>query len=217
MSALDIPFQVGSAASNVGSGPLSGFKSFSSALGARMTQGNATSLPPVNTSSDSAAMHSSPVGNTYRGLFGDMFNSENIAREDWMRSEQSADNAAHRNERLQKQAQEHSDKAAREADERSRALTRDQYSLMVEGMKKAGINPILALGAMDTASSPMASSPSNNAGRGQNSRGGSFNTAGFLGDLLRFASGLVGIGVNASNVASMNTARLNAAVLSRKR
>lgn len=80
-----------------------------------------------------SGLSTDPVGNTYRGIGSSWFNGGNVAREDWLRSEQSANNEYIRQmASLQKQ---------QEFSERMRDT---QYTSMIKQMKESGINPVLA-------------------------------------------------------------------------
>lgn len=99
-----------------------------------------------------------PVGSTYRGFGADTFNAEGIAREDWMREMQAQRLAFEWESQFNAaEAQKNRDFQSSEA-----ALTRDwqermrdtYYQSAVEGMKKAGINPVLAVGSLGGPSAP---------------------------------------------------------------
>lgn len=101
---------------------------------------------PVNT--DVPGLIGSPIGNTWRGIFSSWFNSNNIAREDWLRDQQASNNSYLRSLALQENAQNFSEYMAKHG-----------YQFAVEDMKKAGLNPILAYSqGASSGSSPSASS-----------------------------------------------------------
>ena len=183
---------------NVGMG--SGF----TALGSAVTDINQRAAKNMNFVND-GSMITSPAGGTWRGLFGDWFNAESIAKEDWIRQEQQNQNAFLRNWALQKDTQSFNASEAEKAYQRQRELAGDQYGLMVEGMKKAGINPVFGLGSMgNTPSAPSASAGSNSAGGGSSYRG----RTGSTGDFVRLLAGLVSTAFSAGTTLAVNAANL---------
>ncbi|UNI72429.1 MAG: DNA pilot protein [Chaetfec virus UA24_2285] len=115
---------------------------------------------------------STPVGNTYRGPFSSIFNANGIAKEDWQRDEQHAYEAWLRSE---KSAQNN-----REFQER---MARNSYQYAVEDLKKAGLNPLLAV------SQGGASTPSGSAGSSHSASGRNYQDS--ASTLLRIMAGLV--------------------------
>lgn len=112
---------------------------------------------PIPVKNDDWTVTSGAAGDsgTYRGFGSSWFNAENIAKEDWMRNEQSANLAFQRDlQQMQlsnafnaEQAKLNRDWQSAEAEksyERQIDMAKNQYQYAVEGMKAAGINPVLA-------------------------------------------------------------------------
>lgn len=155
----------------------------------------------------SPMMVGQPVGNTYRGIGADWFNAGNIAREDWQRSEQSAQYQFFRD--MQKLDVQNSFNAAEaeknrtfNAEEAEKAYARQRearqtaYQDTISDLKAAGLNPILAF---DNGSTPMGSSPSASGSPASSGSGSSSPGRNYVGkvaktsELLGFAASLAQI------------------------
>lgn len=121
--------------------------------------GLASTLNSSSVDNSSAAM---PVGNTYRGVGSDWFNANNVAREDWLRSEQSAENAFLRDMRQMAVANNFNSMEAQKQRDFEERMSNTSYQRAVADMKLAGLNPVLAFnnGGASTPSGSSASSSS---------------------------------------------------------
>lgn len=134
-----------------------------------------------------------PSGNTYRGIGGDWFNAENIAKEDWTRSEVSANNAWIRDMVMNEYNNNFNAYEAQKQRAWAERMTKSQYQMAVDDMKKAGLNPILAYSqgssGIPTGNAAVSSvSRSSPANRGSGVRA---NTADFIKSVLGVVTSLV--------------------------
>lgn len=140
-----------------------------------MAVNSSTLLPQLSTSSNNrddlgsaaqyvdnplAGIDTSANGNTYRGIFSSWFNNANIERENFNRSEQSAQNSFLRDLYLNQYNNKFNADEAQKVRDFQVDFAKNSYKYAVEGMQAAGLNPILAYqqGAVSAPSSPSASS-----------------------------------------------------------
>lgn len=130
----------------------------------------------------------------YRG--GLFVNKSAIAKEDWLRAEQSANNAYLRDlYQMREQNQFNANEAQLNRDFQER-MSSTAYQRAVSDMKAAGINPVVALGHMNAASTPTGSAASSSTGAGRSGHAGG---QGVIGDdpLISVISGLFKVGSSA--------------------
>lgn len=145
-----------------------------------------------------AGLDTSPTGSTYRGMFSSWFNQRNIDREDWLRSEQSANNQFLRQSALDEASRRFNAEQAQIEREWSEKMRKTAYQDTIADMKAAGINPILAFqqGASSAPSGASAAASSGSASGGYSRRDRRDPGA----DILKLVAGLI------STVASGNPA-----------
>lgn len=132
-------------------------------------------------------------GSTYRGLFSDWFNNEGIAKEDWKMNESSGVNSLLRDLfYLDKQNQFNEREAQKNRDFQER-MSRNAYQYVVEDLKKAGLNPILAY-SNGGAATPQGSFATSGGARSSPANSGSYARADsnkLVGYMLMMAGGLM--------------------------
>lgn len=166
-------------------GPMSVYGSLKNSMGSVISDMRSTGTSdfnPVDTDNSSGSINYNATGDTYRGLFSDWFNKENIAKEDFARNEQAKDNDLERNKEMLKLNQDF--------DERMRDTS---YISMMNQMKSSGINPVLAYQS-GAAFSPTSAGSYSSSG----SRSGGFA------DTSSFASLAVGIAKMLAGLISKN-------------
>lgn len=128
----------------------------------------------LNQNDGSFKVNMNPSGNVSRGLWGQLVHSREIAREDWIRNEQSANNAFARDLYINQQANAFNASEAEKQRAFEERMSSSSYSRAVEDMKRAGINPQVALSnGASGSSTPQGASAQASASRsgGATSRG----------------------------------------------
>lgn len=127
-------------------------------------------------------------GDANRGLFGQLFNPEDIAFEDWQRNELSQDNQLQRDLYYLEKQFEYNQKGVKQQQEYDMKMSNTEIRRRIADLKSAGLNPVLAVA--QGAGYQGGHSSSTNAGRSGNSYGKGFTDS--IGSSL--ASGLIAIG-----------------------
>lgn len=138
------------------------------------------------------AGYETPIGNTYRGLGAEYFNAENIAKEDFLRNEQAARSQLERDLYFFEEQK----KFSREQMSWEERMSNTAVSRMVDDMKRAGINPVMAIN-QGGASSPSAPGVGGSSSRGGYLPGrGNADTSSLIGSILSLVGGIYGAAAN---------------------
>lgn len=174
-------------------------------------------LNPASTGFINSGYSAEAPGNTWRGIGADWFNAENVALEDYKRNEQAANNQLARDLYLFQEQKNFT----REQMDWEKEMSSTSYQRAVEDMKKAGINPVMAInqGGASTPSAP--SSGASSSRGGYSARGTGADTAQIFGSILALVGGIYGAAAkNAASILNSSTAanaRIEAAKLYSRR
>lgn len=122
------------------------------------------------------------------------FNGDEVARSDWRRAEQSANNALARDMYYLNQANAFNAEEAEKARLFEERMSNTAYQRAIADMKTAGINPIVGLGLSNNgASVPSGSSASSVSSRSSAANGGSRSSSGMnvISSVLSLLAGLL--------------------------
>lgn len=140
-----------------------------------------------------SGINTSAQGSTYRGPFSSWLNQSNIEKEDFSRAEQSANNSFLRDLYMTQYNNEFNASEAQKARDFQVDFAKNSYKYAVEGMKAAGLNPVLAYqnGSAQAPSSVSAHSGSSYySGRSSYRSSTRDNAADIVASLLKVAAGM---------------------------
>ena len=144
----------------------------------------------------------------YRGLGSSWFNAEAVAQEDWYRNEQAQNNQLFRDLYFQEQTNAFNAQEAQKQRDYDERMSNSQYQRAVDDMKKAGLNPVLALGGNGASfhGGASASSGGSRSSSGYRSSGANDDLGSLLGTVASVVAGLYTAG--ASNATKIATAKI---------
>lgn len=147
-----------------------------------------------NASAFLQSLNTEPVFDTWRGIGSDWFNAQNVAKEDFLNSEQSANNQFLRDLYQMDIANSFNSSEAQKQRDFEERMSNTSYQRAMEDLRAAGLNPVLAYSngaSTPSGSSATSVSPSRGSGRVSNS---GVNTSAVAGSLI---SGLIKIAAGA--------------------
>ena len=118
-----------------------------------------------------------------RGFFGQLFNPNAIYALDWINNELAAENQAARDLFLQERQNEFNAKEAEKAYQRDREARQTYYQDMVDSLKVAGLNPVLAVNNSGLGNISAPSGASSGSGRTSTTNRNSSNSSSGVSDV----------------------------------
>lgn len=150
-----------------------------------------------NPTNDSGGFWST-IGHEVQDIFGGLFGTTGFRNREFKRNETAQNNQLMRDLYFQDQANAFNSSEAQKQRDFEERMSSTAYQRAVADMKKAGINPIMALGS--PSSTPSGASASSSGGRSSNPYRGSGGSQ-FLGTLISVLGGMYTVG--AKNATAM--------------